>query len=297
MKTTLTVSVVANVLLLGGAVFLWRHPRVVTISSAVTPATVAEVEPQIAHAPVVQTVTAPARWSDLLSTNGYRAFVANLRAAGCPEATVEDIVRGDTGRAYAAMRQRYGLSATASGRWSEEAQAQMAAYFLGRAPAVEAGEAQPAIAVAGQNGLAPVDPQTASAALAAFLQNTDFTTPDMPAEQQEEIAGLRQGLLAQLGSASQAPNSDASKPSLTTANNTASPQAIPDNAPSPDISADNPQSSQDGNGNGQPQHPHGSQALFQAANQQSILAGLFGMGAAVQYNQSQMAQGQGRGQQ
>jgi hypothetical protein len=287
MKTTLIASLALNIFLLGAAAIFWRHPRVSTIFRIAAPATSPAVNSQMPHGPVVQTVPAPFRWSQLLSTNGYPAFVTNLRAAGCPEATVEDIVRGNTGRAYAMMRERLGVSAMTPGRWSEPAQMQMVAYFLGQPLSVEESpipEEPPAgSAVAGQN--TPADQTTGTsptqnAALAAFLQNTDFTTPGMTVEQQQEIAGLRQGLLAQISTASQMPNNQTSQSSPGGADNSAPSQA----------GADDSQPSRSGDSNAQSPHPHGSDTLIQAANQESILAGLFGMGAAVQYDQSRPAQ-------
>ncbi|HTV41073.1 MAG TPA: hypothetical protein VMF08_10890 [Candidatus Sulfotelmatobacter sp.] len=295
MKTTLTVSLVLNIVLLAGTMILWRHPQVLTISSPATPPAAARVKSEIPPAPVSRTVIAPFRWSQLSSTNGYRAFIANLRAAGCPEATVEDIVRGNTGRAYAMMRQRLGVSAMAPGRWSEQAQMQMAAYLLGQSPVAEepgAEEAPTALAAAGQNNQSTLKSQTADETLAAFLQNTDFTTPGMTVEQQQEIAGLRQGLLAQIGGASQTPTTGTSQPSQTSTDNSQS-SATGDNVQlSGGNDGNGDSSSQSGAANAQSTHPHGSEALIQAANQQSVLAGLFGMGAAMQYNQSQSAQGQ-----
>ena len=42
---------------------------------------------------------APLRWSDLESTD-YRQYIANLRAAGCPEQTVRDVVTADLRQVY-----------------------------------------------------------------------------------------------------------------------------------------------------------------------------------------------------
>jgi hypothetical protein len=243
MKNTLRISVLLNVMFLGGMLLLWWHPHVVNVAAPATPVISTKVEPQTAPVPVVQTVATPFRWSQFLSTNGYCAFVANLRAAGCPERTVEDIVRGDTGRGYAMMRGRLGVSATEPGRWSEQAQAQMVAYFLGQSPnAVEAQAVAETPAATGQHNRAASDPQTTTATLAAFLQNVDLTTPGMSTEQAQETANLRQAYLAQISAASENQNNQAGTPSM-------------------------------------------------SGSEESILGGLFGANAAMQYEQYQAAAG------
>jgi hypothetical protein len=45
-------------------------------------------------------------WSQIESTN-YRAFIANLRAVGCPERTIKDIIITDVMRLYAQRRGQY----------------------------------------------------------------------------------------------------------------------------------------------------------------------------------------------
>jgi hypothetical protein len=49
----------------------------------------------------------------------YRDFVANLRAADCPESTVEDIVRGNVERAFYAKRVELNLVQTTLGGEAE----------------------------------------------------------------------------------------------------------------------------------------------------------------------------------
>ena len=102
MKTALKISVLLNLGLLAGLMFFWANPRK---EAPALPPAVTKVEapaPVVSAPPVVRTVveSRPFRWDQLVSTNDYRVFVANLRKAGCPEPTVEDIVRGDTERAF-----------------------------------------------------------------------------------------------------------------------------------------------------------------------------------------------------
>jgi hypothetical protein len=56
--------------------------------------------------PVVVYKTNQFQWSQLESTD-YRQYIANLRAIGCPEATVRDIIITDVMRLYAARRGQF----------------------------------------------------------------------------------------------------------------------------------------------------------------------------------------------
>jgi hypothetical protein len=56
--------------------------------------------------PVLVYRTNDFQWSQLESTN-YRAFIANLRAVGCPERTIKDIIITDVMRLYAQRRGQY----------------------------------------------------------------------------------------------------------------------------------------------------------------------------------------------
>jgi hypothetical protein len=82
----------------------------------------------------------PFHWSQLESTNDYRVYVANLRDIGCPEPTVQDIVRGDAARGFSFERNQLGLDGTGTGKWSRLQEAQTVASLLGEpAPVAEAG--------------------------------------------------------------------------------------------------------------------------------------------------------------
>lgn len=152
------ISVLLNALLLGTAILLMVH-RTAPVSAPAIPAVAATVKLETASEPVVQTIVAPLHWSQFVSTNGYRAFVENLRAAGCPESTVEDIVRGNVQRAFDWKRGELHVDGSEAGSWSAQAQAQMVAYFLGQTPnalePVEVAEASPAAAASEK----PVDPR------------------------------------------------------------------------------------------------------------------------------------------
>jgi hypothetical protein len=73
------------------------------------------------------------RWSQLESTNDCRAYIANLRAAGCPEITLRAIVDSDTEAAFALTRQQ--LELTGTDRFSQERAKEVAASLLNESPA------------------------------------------------------------------------------------------------------------------------------------------------------------------
>jgi hypothetical protein len=59
------------------------------------------------------------RWSQLESTD-YRQYIANLRAIGCPEATVRDIIITDVLRVYAARRGKFYQNGRAFKYWETD---------------------------------------------------------------------------------------------------------------------------------------------------------------------------------
>lgn len=143
---TTKLSVILNLALAGALIFVWMNPRTPGAASAPPAAAKAEqtsapavAEPAPPATPSTVVKTRPFRWDQLVSTNGYRTFVANLRAAGCPEATVEDIVRGDAERAFSFKRSELHMARIQAGHWSAQSQMQMVAYLLGQAssPTVE----------------------------------------------------------------------------------------------------------------------------------------------------------------
>lgn len=77
------------------------------------------------------------RWSQLESSKNYQTYIANLRAVGCPEATIADIVKGDTERTFAWERNQLGLSETGNGPWSRQAEMRLVAHLLGEPTVTE----------------------------------------------------------------------------------------------------------------------------------------------------------------
>lgn len=124
MKTTVKISLIFNVLLAIGTVCFWKCAH-----NSQTDAEPASLDKNVMACSQSPTHNFPENqrhdflnrtfhWSQLESSNNYYAYIANLRAAGCPEATVEDIVRGDTARAFALKRRELGLSSSGDGPWS-----------------------------------------------------------------------------------------------------------------------------------------------------------------------------------
>ena len=119
----LSVSIVLNLVLAGClmAVLANQRHRPPRTTEHASPS-----ESKIAPAPQ----QAAFHWSQLLSTNDYRAYIANLRAVGCPESTIRAIVTADLEAACAFERRRLGLAGDKSNRFSPEAAKQLVVGVL-----------------------------------------------------------------------------------------------------------------------------------------------------------------------
>jgi hypothetical protein len=99
MKTALKVSILLDLFMLGVVIRVLHHggqptPKSIPPSPEVAPAAPMQVpaaNPKLFH------------WSQLESSD-YRTYVANLRAVGCPEQTIRDIITADVDSLYAARR-------------------------------------------------------------------------------------------------------------------------------------------------------------------------------------------------
>lgn len=272
MKTKAKISLLLNLVLIGALIYVWtshREPAADSVTPA-TPTLKAQVHAATSDAPQLmarQVVEArPFCWDQLLSTNGdYRIFVANLRAAGCPEGVVEDIVRGDARRAFHAKRVAMGVDGTIPGPWSARSQQETVAYVLGQNLTDAGGP------VAADHDNQP----TGLATLAAFLQNSELAGEEANDEQKRQIASLRQNLLAQISRPAQAPNNAPYPVPRSKTGATQFAQSAAENTPS----------SPAGTESASPPRwrPKPNRSLLQAAEAQSILGGLFGMGAVIQY--------------
>jgi len=103
MKLALKISIILNLGLLGGLVFIWANQQREAATSAL-PAGV-KVKPlaqavAVSAPPIVQQAEPqPFNWSQLESAD-YRTYIKNLRGIGCPEATLRAIVTADVGALY-----------------------------------------------------------------------------------------------------------------------------------------------------------------------------------------------------
>lgn len=140
MKTALKISIGLNLALAGGLFYFFAHSHkdesiVATHAISETVATPQTTAVQ-APASAARKMPVPFRWSQLVSTNDYRIYVANLRAIGCPEPTIRDIVAGDAGHAFAFKRAALKLDGSGSGTWSRLHEARLVADLLGKQPVI-----------------------------------------------------------------------------------------------------------------------------------------------------------------
>jgi hypothetical protein len=137
-RTFLGISILLNVILVGCLLALIiTEPSVgVRSGSNAQPESQEIPEREDRPAELPQAEKMPFRWSQLVSTNDYRGYVASLRAIGCPERTIEDIVRGDAERAFSLKRQELGLSEGGTGPWSNEAESRLVDRLVSRPQAV-----------------------------------------------------------------------------------------------------------------------------------------------------------------
>ncbi len=191
MKTMLKISIVLNLVLAGGLVFMLHQKPVADAELRVVAETPPPMTLPAATAPQnpIQAEPKPFRWIDLLSTNGYWDYVANLRAAGCPAPTIRDIVNGDVARVYSSQRRRLGLDGSGNGAWSLKQETQLVARLLGRpgerepANAEAASVPNPGASQAADATVASpkADAPTASGGAGSSAQNAPSTQPEMNA--------------------------------------------------------------------------------------------------------------------
>jgi len=234
MKIASRISIWLNLALLGGLIFLLtnhRRPAIAPAQAAVPiPAAASDVKP------------APFRWDQLVSAGDYRIYIANLRAIGCPEPTIEDIVRGDAARAFSWERRELGLDGSGAGPWSQSREMQLVASLLGAHPLAGtttvaqsagngteeydgnevAGSTAPGQTTAnrrrggGIGKVAEISMSSTSAGMEApsvplFLQNPDWSALGFTAEQQAAIAQVRQQFQNEISGLNQNPGDAANQ--------------------------------------------------------------------------------------
>jgi hypothetical protein len=231
MTKFLKVSMFLNVVLAGGAIFIWMDRQKPALSPApmVQPATRPAEADRSASAiqMTTQAKPAPFRWNQL-DASDYHVYVKNLRAIGCPEATVRAIVTADVHAAYQmqinALEKK--LKAFASGSWSAEAgalndeaklkeqlqnlpgeEAAEIADLLGLKPDALSVAANDSSSSSSTDDEPTQDPIPASVPL--VFQNLDTSSLALDDQQTQAIASLRQRFVDQVGGTNQDPNDPA----------------------------------------------------------------------------------------
>ena len=216
MKTSLRISLLLNAVLFGGLIFLLTNERKqVAASTLVSPQTVSHAQSQ-ATVPVssANTVTEPGsfRWNQLVSAKDYRTYIAHLRAIGCPEPTIEDIVRGDAARAFSWERKQLALDGSGDGPWSRSRELQLVASLLGAQPPNEittlaqSAKNPASVDVGGEVAQASgpyQNPVAESPSYPLFLQDANWNALGFTAEEQAVIAQVRQQFQSEIGSLNQ----------------------------------------------------------------------------------------------
>ena len=100
-KKIAIISILGNLLLAGSIAYLLRQPPPPSVIVLETNASPRIIEKRV-EVPVK--VTEPFDWRKVESED-YRRYIANLRAIGCPEQTVRDIIVADVNALFEARRQ------------------------------------------------------------------------------------------------------------------------------------------------------------------------------------------------
>ena len=126
-KTLLVTSLVVNVLLLGVAGFLLKQSpgRPVSPPPAVVQAT--NTNPSAVEKPAMVLAPTPGTAAQTAGTNtfdwrrvesaDYRQYIANLRASGCPEKTIRDIIAADVNEMFRARAKGQAASTNRHEYW------------------------------------------------------------------------------------------------------------------------------------------------------------------------------------
>lgn len=201
MRTILKISIGLNVILAVTVMAIWveRQKDLACYAPKPKPPAIAAQQEPTVVTQFVQ-VSTPFRWSQLVSRNDYKAFVANLRASGCPEQTVEEIVYGDLNVVFDQMHRRLGIDGNTPGTWSDESQMKLAAYLLGQALPQEVAKTAPR----------PHKPESnLPLQTPLVMQDVDVKTLGLSDDQVQAIASVRQDFLNQTDGSDQDTNTPA----------------------------------------------------------------------------------------
>ena len=233
MKTGFKISLILNLALLAGLLFMLGRPNQPGLVTAAPPPPQVTAEtaapPSRVSAPPPAQPPAPFRWSQL-DDKDYHVYVKNLRAIGCPEPSVRAIAAADVHAVFqvrtreiekelsnlnnegswsaqiAAYKTATGLKGELQAMPDQETAAVADLLGLPMAPVqnavVEASSAQPASLIQQLRQARPVSPPL-------VLQDVDLSALNLTADQQQAIADIRADFLQQVGGGNQDPNDPA----------------------------------------------------------------------------------------
>ena len=233
MKATLKISILLNLTLLGGiSLLLLNRQKEITASLPVVPE--GKASGQVRAASVTPSPsgagTESFHWSQLTAGKDYRLFIANLRAIGCPEATIEEIVRGDTERTFAWERSQLALDGSGDGPWSRQKERQLVASLLALPESAEAGSAAENSVYVDEGersttaSTASQNAQIGTSRYPLFLQDVNWSALGFSASEQAAIGQVRQQYLTQMSRPDAIPGS-AAKQDPESANSSSNPAA------------------------------------------------------------------------
>jgi hypothetical protein len=173
------------------------------------------------HVPSSESQAAPTRqeafhWNQLVSTNNYRAYVANLRAVGCPESTIRAIVAADFEAACAFERRRLDLAGVKSDRFSSEAAKQLVTGLLD-AKSIFASNEETAVSISTapetipsqQTGIRTGEPAKVKASYPLALQAPALNDSSLTESQKAAVRQIQQQFTDALSGTSQNPEDPA----------------------------------------------------------------------------------------
>lgn len=208
MKSTLKISLVANLCLAAFIVWLVQRSRAGGVPTVVPGGNPAASALDISESTGPKTQQ-KFQWS-LLESPDYRTYIDNLKAIGCPKQTIRDIIVADLDSLYAPRRDQLARSALTESQLEalNREEASVLAALLG--PALVSTQ------TAGNTNVAPVRTQRQSsldAALSAraptaplVFQDVNPAALNLTSGQQEVISRLRQQFVDQIGGTNQDPN-------------------------------------------------------------------------------------------
>jgi hypothetical protein len=221
MKTALWVSLALNIGLTASLAFAFCRGRHSAARGADVALVVASAD---VHLPLptggksITNVEAPRpatdtiRWSQLYAKD-YHVYVKNLRAMGCPEATVRAIVTADFQAAFSVQVKKIEseLMELRSGSWQSQiagttAEANLRAE-LAQVPDEEAAEINDMLGLKSPVQVAVLSqvprPEEPPLTQPLVFQNVDLSGLNLSDEQQQAVARIRQDFLQSVGAAEQ----------------------------------------------------------------------------------------------